>query len=205
MPTQTAEQALEKRLSIREAVHDLASHPVRHFMNGWNWKAAIFSATIRGCIFLLATMKRRAVDMSLAVAVELAFSTFVAGVSGAFTQCMRFATPEWATNLVFAIVLPSTLLLLDGLAHLATGMTHMRASLIGAGMFSMLASLFNLYIMRKGALLVGGRGGTLLSDMTRMPRLVLGFLLVIPCAAWRYGALAMQGWERNLNGSCEEQ
>lgn len=186
-------------------MQELAAHPVRHFVEGWNWKSAIFSAAIRAGIFLLATMKRRAVDVSTAVAVELAFSTFVAGVSGAFTQCMRHATPRWATNLIFAIGLPAALLLLDALAHLATGMTHMRASLIGTGAFSMLATLFNLYIMRKGALLVGDEGSSLMSDMVRMPRLVLGFLLDIPRAAWRSIDMAAQGWARDSDRRYEER
>ena len=42
--------------------------------------------------------------------------------------------------------------------------------------FTVVSTAFNLYAMRRGALVVGADGASLVTDLCRMPRLVLSFL-----------------------------
>jgi hypothetical protein len=56
-----------------------------------------------------------------------------------------------------------------------------------------LSSLFNLYIMRHGILLVGGEGKPLHRDLRSMPRLIGGFLAHIPRLIWRRAIDRLRG------------
>jgi hypothetical protein len=183
--TSASENNQHTATSVGEALRELARHPGHYFVVKWNWKSALLSATIRGTILLIATIKRGWFDISTAVAIEAAFSASVSGVYGSFTQAMRFARPEWLSKLIFALVLPSGLLALDSAIHYYTGMRRMMLSVIMLGTFSALSSLFNLYIMRHGALLVGREGDSLGQDMARMPRLIGGFLATGPLWFWK--------------------
>jgi hypothetical protein len=51
--------------------------------------------------------------------------------------------------------------------------------------FTQISNLFNLYAMRKGALIVGTEARPLGEDMMRVPSLIGGFLLVLPRMAGR--------------------
>ena len=174
----------EARQTVTGALYQLFRHPIHYFVINWNWKSALLSSVIRATIFLIATIKRGAWDISVAVAVEAVYSAFVSGIYGAFTQAMRFAKPEWVSKLIFGLILPLGLLGLDYLAHFYTGMRHMRLSLILSASFSALSSLFNLYIMRHGTLLVGHEGESLSRDLKRMPGLIVSFLTAAPVWMW---------------------
>jgi hypothetical protein len=50
------------------------------------------------------------------------------------------------------------------------------ASVAASLVFTAVSTLFTLFAMRRGVLIVGEGGGSLLSDLRRMPRLVLTFL-----------------------------
>ena len=182
-----------KSETVAQALLHLARHPIRYFVINWNWKSALFSAMIRATIFLIATIRRPWADISVAVLVEVAFSTAVAGVYGSFTQAMRWARPEWLSRIIFAVCLPLLLLWLDYIVHFYTGMRHMRISLIMSATFSALSSLFNLYIMRHGVMLVGGEGRPLHRDLRSMPRLIGGFVAHIPLLIWRRAMARYRG------------
>jgi hypothetical protein len=68
---------------------------------------------------------------------------------------------------------------------LLRGTPNLRTSLIASVSFTVLSTLFNLYAMRRGALLVGAEGGSVGADFRRMPRLITGFLAAGPIAVSR--------------------
>jgi hypothetical protein len=47
--------------------------------------------------------------------------------------------------------------------------------------------------MRRGALIVGEGGRSLLDDLCRMPRIVFDFVTALPRAIWRIGGSAKGG------------
>ena len=107
--------------------------------------------------------------MSVAVGVEIIFAAVAVGIYLAFIQALRFAPPRWLANLVIGVGLSGVLLMLDYSAHRHTGMHRMQASMIFLGFWSSFASLFNVFIMRRGVWLVGKQSEPLWRDLARMP------------------------------------
>jgi len=170
-------------LTVGNALEQLLRHPGRQLIANWNWKSALFSALNRGTIFLVATLKRGTVGMSVAVGVEIVFASI------ANLQCIHTGPAIRQTPLVgepdrrrrTACIL----LVLDYLVHRYTGMQHLRASMIFLGFWSSLASLFNLFIMRHGVWLIGSQSEPLWRDLLRMPILIASFVAVGPRWLWK--------------------
>jgi hypothetical protein len=171
--------------TVGQAVSQLLRHPARQLIAHWNWKSALFSVLNRGSIFLVATLRRGAVEMSVAVGVEIIFAAVAVGIYSAFIQALRFARPRWLANLVIGVGLPGVLLMLDYLAHRYTGMHRMQASMIFLGFWSSFASLFNVFIMRRGVWLVGKQSEPLWRDLARMPALIGSFVASGPRWVWQ--------------------
>jgi hypothetical protein len=159
---------------------DLVLHPVETFFYNWNWKSALLSAMLRAPIFLVATLRGGLTAISIAVVVEVIFSGAISGCYGAVVQKLRRARPLWAAALMIVVVFPLLVLWLDYLVHLYTRMPNLKGGMVGAAVLCVLSSLFNWYLMSRNSLLVGQGAHSFLSDMQRMPRLVLEFVILFP-------------------------
>jgi hypothetical protein len=159
--------------------------PFYYFIQHWNWKSALFAAINRGTIFFVATMKRGRMEISIAVLVEIIFSCATAGIYAAFTQAMRFARPGWLAASVVALVIPAALYGVDYFAHVWTGMHHVRPAVTFATGLSVVSTLFNLFIMRRGAMVVGEGSQPLWRDLIRIPVLIVQFLIAGPVWLWQ--------------------
>jgi len=186
-------------LTVGNALEQLLRHPGRQLSANWNWKSALFSALNRGTIFLVATLKRGTVEMSVAVGVEIVFASMAAGIYSAFIQALRFARPRWLANPIVGAGLPGILPVLDYLVHRYTGMQHLRASMIFLGFWSSLASLFNLFIMRHGVWLIGSQSEPLWRDLLRMPILIASFVAVGPRWLWKQVAGTQRSSRESLS------
>lgn len=168
------------RTTVGKALLQVLRNPFYYFIQHWNWKSALFGAINRGTIFFIATMKRDRFEMSVAVLVEILFTCATAGIYAAFTQAMRFAEPEWLGACVVALAIPSALYGVDYFAHVWTGMHHVRPAVTFATGLSVLSTLFNLFIMRRGALIVGEESQPLWRDLIRIPVLLVQFVIAGP-------------------------
>ena len=162
-----------------QVLGDLVRRPQR-ILFLWNWKAAWLSIILRGPIFLGVTIRRGLGVTFETLLVECVFCMSTAGFYGAFVQTLRDAEPEWLTILFLTLVLPGAFQVLEFLMHQYRGTPH----LVIAEMISVVASgisaLVNWYAMRRGALLVGGEGGSFGSDLRRLPVLLLKFVAALP-------------------------
>ncbi|MFZ0706167.1 MAG: hypothetical protein WAM71_11230 [Candidatus Korobacteraceae bacterium] len=184
--TRAADQGNESpRTTVGKALLQVLGDPFYYFVRHWNWKSALFGAFNRGTIFLIATMKRGRVEMSVAVLVEILFTCATAGIYAAFTQAMRFAEPEWLGAGVVALVIPGALYGADYFAHIWTGMHNVRPAVGFATGLSVISTLFNLFIMRRGAMVVGEGSQPLWRDLLRIPVLLAQFLIAGPLWLWR--------------------
>ena len=52
-------------------------------------------------------------------------------------------------------------------------------------LFTIISTLFNLFAMRRGVLIVGEGRGSLLSDLRQLPRLIVLFLASLLCLSRR--------------------
>jgi hypothetical protein len=170
-------------MTLKEALYSLATRPasaVALLVRRWNWKAAFFSSLIRGIIFLLANLRSGWHAALGAMAVEWTYRAITSGFYGAMTQALGETEPEWQGAVAAMILLPLSSHSLELLVHWLRHTPHLKASIISSVSFTVISTLFNFYAMRRGAMVVGKNCGTLAQDMRAMPRMIGGFLAVIP-------------------------
>lgn len=151
----------------------------------WNWKAAFFSSLIRGIIFLLANLTagwRAAVGAMLA---EWAFRAATSGFYGAITQTLGEVEPEWHGTVAAMVLLPVFSHSLEFLVHWLRHTPHLKTSIISSINFTIISTLFNLYAMRRGTMVVGAGAQSLARDFCALPRIIAGFVAFVPLWAWR--------------------
>jgi hypothetical protein len=170
---------------VGTVVWRLATRPYDTFVRNWNWKAATLSSGIRAPIFLLTSLSHGLHRAIVAMIVEAVFRASTTGFFAAVTQALRKAQPTWKALLVMLTIFPAITLALDLPLHLAM---HTRG--LGRGMFvaillSCFASVFDLYVMKRGTMIVGAEGRSFLSDLKSLPLLALTFVLEPPVWAWR--------------------
>lgn len=159
----------------------LLRHPQRVLIL-WNWKAAWLSLALRGPIFVVAAVQRGFSATLSAIITESLVCMSTAGFYGAIAQRLRNAKPEWLTLVFLAAVVPAAFQAVEYLLHRVRGTPHLRIAEIVSIFISGVSALFNWYAMRRGALLVGGEGGSFGSDLRRLPGLLVRFVTALP--AW---------------------
>ncbi len=195
------EEVWEKEFSVGDVFRNLLHHPAQ-LITRWNWKSVVLAVIIRGLIYLtiyLISGENWTVTLT-AVLVEMPFRVVTTGVAGALVQSFRKASPIWLANMIVSIMLPAfshtvefavhygqETYFSDVLAATKDGVTRQRTFAISV-LFSVVSVLFNLYAMRKGALLVGAGEATksLKDDFKQMPRLVGEFVIVLPMLILRF-------------------
>jgi hypothetical protein len=146
----------------------------------WNWKSASLSVILRGPIFLVAAIRQGWAGVIGALFTESAFCALSAGFYGALVQSLKDAEPQWLTGIVLAVLVPALFQGVEYVLHLFRGTPHLRIAEIVSLILSGISALFNWYAMRRGTLLVGVEGASFGSDLGRLPRLIFGFLAVLP-------------------------
>ncbi len=135
---------------------------------------------LRGPIFFGAAVQRGWRTAIAALFTESIFCVLSAGFYGAVVQILKDAEPQWLTGIFLTIAMPVTFQVLEYLLHWFRGTPHLRIAAIVSLLVSAVSALFNWYAMRRGTLLVGREAGGFGGDLRRLPRLLLGFLAVLP-------------------------
>lgn len=184
--------------SLGQVLRDLARRPIDRIARRWNWKAALLSSLVRGAIFFSINLVAGPHAALEALVTELAFRGIVSGFYGALTEAFRFVEPEWAAAVAAMILLPLLGHSVEFAVHFLRGTAKLKASIVGSVCFTAVSTLFNLYAMRRGALVTGEGRETLGSDLKRMPRLIAGFLAAGPRAVWRLFSRKLAAYPRSL-------
>lgn len=172
-------------VSVGRVLRDLVTNPVGLLLQRWNWKSCLLSSLFRAAIFFFANLAagwRAAVG---AMSIELLYRGVSAGFFGALTQAFREAQPAWLAMITAAVLLPLASHSIEFTIHLAHGTPKLIASIISSVIFTMLSTLFNLYAMRRGVLIVGSESRSFAADFRALPRIIGGFLAAAPLALWR--------------------
>jgi len=173
-------------VSVGQALLALLRNPWRQLILRWNAKAALLSAIFRGVIFLVASIKSHHAGRSSGVLAEALFGALSAGFFGTLTQALRFAEPQWAAGLLLAGIFPLLFQIGDLYFHAALGTQVFHTGMIASAVFTALAAAFNLYVMRRGAMLVGEEGKPFMQDLSAMPQLILLFVVAAALSPWRF-------------------
>jgi hypothetical protein len=167
-------------MTVFRVMRSLVANPGHLLIERWNWKAALFSATLRALLFLLANLTAGWKAATAAMLVEFLYRAVTAGFYGSITQAFREAEPAWAAGLAVLVLLPVLSHSIELTLHLLRGTPKIITSLTASICFTLVSTLFNLYAMRRGALVVGAEGGSVIADLRRMPHLICGFLAAGP-------------------------
>lgn len=194
------EEVHEAQISVADVIHSLFRHPWQ-IISRWNWKSASIGALVRASFyFTVYTASRESWVVTLtAMAVEFSFRFFTSGAAGALVQSFRRATPAWVATVIVTFTLPTISHLVEFFTHylqeryfsdiFAASQNNSRQKAFAISvLFSVISAMFNLFIMRHGVLLVGaGREtGSFLSDLRRIPMLILEFMSFLPIEMIRF-------------------
>src|SRR5271166_2717893 len=162
---------------------DLVLRSMRHpygLLRLWNWKSALLSIVLRGPIFFGVAVRQGWEAAIAALFTESIFCALSAGFYGAVVQTLKDGEPQWLTGVFLTVVMPVIFQALEYLLHWFRGTPHLRVAGIVSLLVGAISALFNWYAMRRGTLLVGREGGGFGGDLRRLPRLLFGFLAVLP-------------------------
>jgi len=148
----------------------------------WNWKAGVLSAIYRAPIFFLTSLRAGWRVAFSAMLIEMAFRVVTSGFYGAVTEALRQLEPAWLAILIVLMLAPATVQLLAFGIHLFSGTPNLKTGFFVSTTMTAVASLFNWYSMRQGALLTGRSATSFRSDLKRLPVLIRGFVMAIPNA-----------------------
>jgi hypothetical protein len=162
--------------TIRGVLRWMIASPRDALLARWNYKSAVLSSLFRGAIFFGANLAAGLEAAVAALVTEVCVRGTTAGFYGAATQAFRTVTPPLHGTLAAMVLLPAVAHSLELLVHAWRGTVVLGPSIAASVAFTALSTTFNLFAMRRGVLIVGEGGGSLLSDMVRIPRLVLAFL-----------------------------
>lgn len=172
-------------MTLFSVFRDLCQRPGEMLVRRWNWKSAIFSSLVRALLFFFANLAAGWRAAAGAFLAELMYRGITAGFYGALTQAFRRVEPAWTAGVTVMILLPLVSHSIEFAVHLLRGTPKLLHSMIVSCCFTVLSTLFNLYCMRKGVLVVGKDAGSVASDLRRMPVLIAGFVACGPLHLWR--------------------
>lgn len=194
------EEVWEKEIAVADVFRNLGRHPLQ-LITRWNWKSAFLAAIVRSSFYFTvykASKESWAVTLT-AVGVELAFRFLTTGVAGAVVQSFRRATPEWAATVIISISLPTITHLIEFFTHyiqekyyadiFASSENSARQKTFAISvLFSVVSAMFNLYLMRRGVLLVGAgeETQTLRNDFKKIPFMISEFIKILPLLIIRF-------------------
>ena len=169
--------------TVPGVVSRLLRHPYRSIILRWNWKSAVLSAALRAPIFFFVYLFGEN-GLWLAVgafAVQAALRLFMGGVNGAIIQSFRRVEPAWHALIAVPLVLASVSHLFEftvqSIYDYKTGVTGKGSAVAISVLVSVTSALFNLFAMRRGALLVKDESQqSIWRDLWRMPRITLEFI-----------------------------
>jgi hypothetical protein len=172
--------------TVKQVLASLARHPLEHLIYRWNWKSALTSAIMRGLIFFFTNLSAGLDAATGALLADASFRILISGFYGSATQAFRKAEPAWAAGIFVMVVLPLTSHGIEFLVHSLRGTPKLLRGVAVSVAFTVVATLFNFYAMRRGVLVVGETGRkTFRDDMREMPSLLAGFLAWLPLSVWR--------------------
>lgn len=186
--------------SLKAVFLNLVRHPIDTLVLRWNWKAAVLSAMLRAPIFFFTYLFKKD-GLKLAIGAALAQSAFrfiFGGVNGAIIQSFSKVEPPWHAVLTVPLILATISHVIEfgvqTVYDYQNGVNGKGRAIAVSVLVSAISAVFNLFAMRRGALLVKDESQqSIWRDLRRMPWLALEFLSFPLVWTWR------KSKKRNLN------
>lgn len=162
--------------TLAAVLQQFVHHPIETLIYGWNWKSALLSSICRATMFLVINLEAGLEAGLQAMLTELIFRGCASGVLGSATQAFRNATPVVAATTVALLIIPAAGHVAEFTVHRLAGTVRLGDSIAASVLFSTLTTAFNLFAMRRGALVVGASSQSLSDDLRRLPFLIASFV-----------------------------
>jgi hypothetical protein len=170
----------------------LLANPFDAVVFHWNWKAGLLSALMRSLIFLAAYLWRKeALWLAIgAMAAQFVFRMIFGGVNGALIQAYTRVEPAWQAALCVPLVLAFVSHLIEFMVQTAydhyAGTSSKGKAIMASVIVSVISAVFNLFAMRRGALLVKDKDSqSLWKDIKRFPLITTQFIFFVPWKVWQ--------------------
>jgi len=142
-------------------------------------------ATARATLFFIVNAQAGWSAATMALLVEFFYRGAASGSYGAATQAFRKAQPAWAASIAALLLLPAFGHSLEYIVHSTAGTPLLNRSIFASVSLTAFSTLFHLFAMRRGVLVVGDGSSSLVEDLKRMPRIAFEFFAVLPRAIFR--------------------
>jgi hypothetical protein len=164
-------------MTVCDVCADLMRHPIRGLIHRWHWKSATLSAIVRGALFFATNLTDGPGMATRAMLVECGLRVPLVGVLAAVTQAFGRAEPPWAAAVVAMALLPGLAHVTEFVVHWAAGTPELRASIVASIAMSALSTVFTLFAVRRGVMVVGHDSQSFRDDLKRLPRMIVEFVL----------------------------
>jgi hypothetical protein len=165
--------------SVRGVFAWLIGHPWQALFRRWNYKSALFSSLIRASLFFAVNLRAGTDAAAAAMLTEWSFRLCTSGFYGALTQAFRRAEPRWAATACVLVLLPAVSHSFELGIHWLRGTVELAASIAASVALTVVSTGFNIFAMRRGTLIVGEAGRTILDDVRALPRLIVLFVTTL--------------------------
>lgn len=172
-------------VTLKQALIRLVRSPLQSLVYRWNWKSALLSSLLRASLFFATNLAAGWPAAMAAMKTELVFRAITSGFYGALTENFREVWPAWEAAVAVMLLLPLANHSIELLVHWIRGTHNLYSSILASVLLTGLSTLFNFYVMRRGALIVGLGHSSLGADLVSLPRLMLDFVAWLPRYALR--------------------
>ena len=166
-------------VTLQQALLRTLQNPGKYLLQRWNWKSALLSSILRAALFFFTNLAAGVPSAIAALQTELIFRGITSGFYGALTEMFLDVSPAWKAALTVMILLPLANHSVELLVHWIRGTHNLFSSISASVVLTAFSTLFNFYVMRRGALIVGAGRHSLGADLRRLPRLTLDFLALL--------------------------
>ena len=177
---------------VIDVFRELLRHPFTTMVLRWNWKAAVLSALLRAPIFFTAyAFKKEGITVAIgAMIAQMLCRIVFGGVNGSIIQSFSKVEPAWHAVLTVPIILATFSHLVEFVVQTIydeyTGVQGKGKAIAVSILISAISAIFNLFAMRRGALLVKDESEQpLWRDLKRMPWLAFEFISFPLIWTWR--------------------
>jgi hypothetical protein len=161
---------------LAEVFKEVGRHPIEYLVIRWNWKTAIGSEFIRGSIFFFTSLPDGLSTALTTLGRDALFRVPLGGAYGSLIQAFRNAEPRRAAMATVFLLMPAISHTIEFLVHWTGQTPRLGLAMLLSIALSGLSASFNLYAMRRGALVVdSAHSSSFLADLKRFPRLIVEF------------------------------
>lgn len=176
-------QQTTNEVSIGEVIKYICKHPLETMIYRWHWKSAFFSGLVRTFIFLIGYHNKGAEVALAAAGIQFVFRLIIGGIGGSIIQSFSKVKPAWHATITVPIFLTVVSHILEFIIQINFdsyyGTNLATKTIIASITISVMTAVFNLFVMRRGVLLVKDeRQQSVWKDFAYIPRLIFDFIMI---------------------------